>query len=62
MCGLFLYHFIQRLKPIVCIFKILKSLLGFQVKIQDFLQDFQQIIDPPVHVCYTKELHTNLFK
>ena len=42
MSGLFLYHFIQKLKPIIIyILKILKSSQGFQVKIQDS----QQFID-----------------
>ena len=37
-CGLFLYRFIQKLKPIFTFsVKILKSLLGFQVKIQQFI-------------------------
>jgi len=35
MCGLFLDCFIQSVKPIFHTLKILKSLQGFQVKIQD---------------------------
>ena len=35
-CGLFFYHFIQSVKPKFHTLKILRSIQGFQAKIQDF--------------------------